>query len=59
MEMPRFEDELTDDELAALANFSIRNFGHRPGRVTAADVWKARREVWMCWTLQENPTVWE
>jgi mono/diheme cytochrome c family protein len=42
IEMPRFEDGLTDDELAALANFSIRHFGHRPGRVTPADVRKAR-----------------
>jgi transcription initiation factor IIE alpha subunit len=42
MEMPRFEGELTDDELAALAKFSIRKVGRRLGRVTAADVRKAR-----------------
>jgi mono/diheme cytochrome c family protein len=40
--MPRFEGGLTDDELAALANFTIGHFGGRPGRVTAADVKKAR-----------------
>jgi mono/diheme cytochrome c family protein len=40
--MPRFEGGLTDDELAALANFTIEHFGGRPGRVTAADVKKAR-----------------
>jgi mono/diheme cytochrome c family protein len=40
--MPRFEGGLSDDELAALANFTIGHFGGRPGRVTAADVKKAR-----------------
>lgn len=40
--MPRFEGGLTDDELAALANFTIGHFGGRPGRVTAAEVKKAR-----------------
>jgi mono/diheme cytochrome c family protein len=40
--MPRFEGGLTDDELAALADFTIGHFGGRPGRVTAADVKKAR-----------------
>jgi hypothetical protein len=40
--MPRFEGGLTDDELAALANFTIEHFGGRLGRVTAADVKKAR-----------------
>jgi mono/diheme cytochrome c family protein len=40
--MPRFKGGLTDDELAALANFAIEHFGGRSGRVTAADVKKAR-----------------
>jgi mono/diheme cytochrome c family protein len=40
--MPRLQGGLTDDELAALANFISKHFGRRPGRVTAADVEKAR-----------------
>jgi mono/diheme cytochrome c family protein len=40
--MPRFGSGLTDDELAALANFTIGHFGNLPGRVTSGDVQKAR-----------------
>ena len=40
--MPRFEGGFNDDELTALANFTIGHFGGRAGRVTAADVKKAR-----------------
>jgi mono/diheme cytochrome c family protein len=42
VEMPRFARGFSDDELAALANFTIGHFGGRPGQVTAADVQKAR-----------------
>jgi hypothetical protein len=40
--MPRFEDGLTEDELAPLANFTIAHFGGRPGRVTDDDIKKVR-----------------
>jgi mono/diheme cytochrome c family protein len=40
--MPRFEGGFSDDELAALANFTIGHFGGQPGQVTAVDVKKAR-----------------
>jgi mono/diheme cytochrome c family protein len=40
--MPRFEGGFSNDELAALVNFTIGHFGGQPGRVTAADVKKAR-----------------
>jgi hypothetical protein len=40
--MPAFARGLTDDELAALANFTIERFGRRPGNVSAKDIENAR-----------------
>ena len=40
--MPAFARGLTNDELAALANFTIEHFGRRPGNVSAKDIEHAR-----------------
>lgn len=40
--MPKFAGGLTDDELAALANFTIAHFGGRAGQVSAKDIERAR-----------------
>jgi mono/diheme cytochrome c family protein len=40
--MPKFAAGLTDDELAALANFTIAHFGGRAGQVSAKDIKRAR-----------------
>jgi mono/diheme cytochrome c family protein len=40
--MPKFAVGMTDDELAALANFTIAHFGGRAGQVSAKDIKRAR-----------------
>ena len=40
--MPKFAGGMTDDELAALANFTIAHFGGRAGQVSAQDIKRAR-----------------
>jgi mono/diheme cytochrome c family protein len=40
--MPKFAAGMTDDELAALANFTIAHFGGRAGQVSAKDIKRAR-----------------
>jgi mono/diheme cytochrome c family protein len=40
--MPTFARGLSNDELAALANFTIERFGQRPGNVSAQDIEHAR-----------------
>jgi mono/diheme cytochrome c family protein len=40
--MPNFAGGMTDDELAALANFTIAHFGGRAGQVTVQDIKRAR-----------------
>jgi mono/diheme cytochrome c family protein len=40
--MPKFAGGMTDDELAALANFTIAHFGGRAGQVSAKDIKRAR-----------------
>jgi mono/diheme cytochrome c family protein len=40
--MPKFAGGMTDDELAALANFTIAHFGERAGQVSAQDIKRAR-----------------
>jgi hypothetical protein len=40
--MPAFARGLTDDELAALANFTIEHFGRRPANVSAKNIEHAR-----------------
>ena len=40
--MPKFARGMTDDELAALANFTIAHFGGRAGQVSAQDIKRAR-----------------
>ncbi len=40
--MPPFSGGYTDEEVAAVANYTIEHFGHVPGQVTPAEVAKAR-----------------
>ena len=40
--MPSFADAYSDEEIAAVANYVIRHFGGKQGKVTAAEVRASR-----------------